>query len=269
MTAVVMYSGGVGSYCAAKRAVARYGADNVTLLFADVQGHAVDDPHVGEDEDTYRFLYAGADVLGAELVVLNEGRTIWEVFRDKRWLGNSRVAQCSHLLKQKPAHEWLAANDPDGAATVVVGIDWTETHRLPKIETAYAPRAVWAPMTEAPYLDKKAMIAEADADGLPEQRLYALGFNHSNCGGGCVKAGQGHFKHLLDVMPERFARWEAEEQALRDYLGKDVAILSEVVDGNKRPLPLVELRRRSEAAEQIDLFDIGACGCFVDEGDDA
>jgi hypothetical protein len=63
-------------------------------------------------------------------------------------------------------------------------------------------------------------------------------------------------------MPERYAVWEREENALRDYLG-DVSILREQRDGVKYRLPLSELRKRSD--EQVDLFDIGGCGCFVDD----
>ena len=79
------------------------------------------------------------------------------------------------------------------------------------------------------------------------------------------------FKKLLEVMPDRFATWEAKEQHLRNVIGKDVAILSEVVAGVKKPLPLIELRRRVEDSPMlIDDFDIGGCACFVDfEDDDA
>jgi hypothetical protein len=97
-------------------------------------------------------------------------------------------------------------------------------------------------------------------------RLYDLGMQHANCGGGCVRAGQGQFARLLDTMPERFAEWERNEQALRDHLGKEVAILRDRTGGELRPLTLREFRERAEARpEQIDLFDIGGCGCFVAE----
>jgi hypothetical protein len=46
-----------------------------------------------------------------------------------------------------------------------------------------------------------------------------------------------------------------------------VAILSDVVDGTKRPLTLTTLRERIEAGQQPDMFDIGGCGCFVADDD--
>jgi hypothetical protein len=63
-------------------------------------------------------------------------------------------------------------------------------------------------------------------------------------------------------MPERYEMWEKKELELRDYLGKDVSILSEIVAGEKRRLPLSVLRDRQES--QVDLFDIGGCGCFTE-----
>ena len=77
--------------------------------------------------------------------------------------------------------------------------------------------------------------------------------------------GQAHFRNLLRTMPDRYAHHEQQEQALRAHLGKDQAILSEAVKGEMRPLTLAALRERIEQQGQIDLYDWGACGCFIDE----
>jgi len=98
---------------------------------------------------------------------------------------------------------------------------------------------------------------------LRKQRLYVLGMPHANCGGGCVKMGIGGFARLLDAMPERYAEWEANEQTMRDQLG-DVSILKDRRGGTAKPLTLRALRERIESGGQVDLFDIGGCGCFVD-----
>lgn len=257
-----MFSGGIGSWLTAKRVVEAVGSKNVTLLFSDVRGSEVS-PHIGEDEDTYRFIEEASQQLGAELVTVVDGRNIWEVFKDQRFLGNSRIAPCSHHLKQKPAKKWIWDNcDPENTI-IYVGIDWTETHRLEAVARGYAPYKIAAPLTVEPFLTKAQMIEEAEINGLRAPRLYSLGFKHNNCGGGCVRAGQAQFKHLLDVMPERFAVWEAEEEKMQNYLGSEVTILSRTVDGIKRPFSLTELR---EAAEKqpalIDLNDQGvSCNC--------
>jgi hypothetical protein len=62
-----------------------------------------------------------------------------------------------------------------------------------------------------------------------------------------------------------FNEWEANELDVAAYLGKDVAILSEQVNGEKRLLPLITLRRRIESQPSLlDADDWGGCGCFVD-----
>ena len=255
---VVMFSSGAGSWAAARRVADRHGTDNLTLLFSDVNM---------EDEDNYRFLHEAAADIGGELVIVNDGRNIWDVFKDDKFLGNSRLANCSKYLKQKPARGWLDANCDPATTTVYVGIDWTEIHRLPAIERNYQPYKAEAPMCDPPYLDKRQVLADLRSRGIEPPRLYGMGFAHANCGGGCVRAGQGQFARLLEVMPERFAWWEQQEQEVRDHLGKDVSILRDTRGGTTTPLTLTSFRERHELTpEQIDLFDIGGCGCFVDEG---
>jgi len=262
---VVMFSGGIGSWAAAKIVAEKYGTDNLYLVFSDVKGFS-DDPHIGEDEDTYRFVEDAAKNVGGHLIILVDGRDIWQVFKDKKFLGNSRLAHCSFELKQKPARKWLVDNCKPEEVRVYVGIDWTETHRLPAIIKNYKPYIAEAPLTEPPYRDKDQLFEWAEKEGLEIPRLYKLGFSHNNCGGGCVRAGQGQFKKLYDIMPERFKVWEEKEQEIREHIGKDVSILTEMVKGEKRPLTLAELRKRIDSqSSMLDLDDIGGCGCFFEE----
>lgn len=259
-----MYSGGLGSWATAKLIIAEHGKENTILLFTDVKG---DNPsnHVGEDEDTYRFIKESAAKFDCQLVWLKDHRDIWKVFKDKRFLGNSRLAHCSFELKQKPARKWLEDNLEPQDCVIYVGIDWTESHRLPAIQKNYQPYEAVAPLCEAPYYEKNQIREWLKNDGIELPRLYKLGFEHNNCGGGCVKAGQAQFTKLLQIMPDRFGVWEQKEQELQQYLGKDVSILKETVQGERKNLTLKELRERFEKQPQlIDLDDWAGCGCFVD-----
>jgi hypothetical protein len=93
-----------------------------------------------------------------------------------------------------------------------------------------------------------------------------MGFSHNNCGGFCVKAGQGHFALLLRQLPEVYAHHEQKEEDLREYLGKDVAIMKDRSGGTSRPLTMREFRQGIQACTiQPDMFDIGGCGCFTTE----
>jgi hypothetical protein len=76
-----------------------------------------------------------------------------------------------------------------------------------------------------PVMDKGDAIKVLEEAGIEPPLLTRLGFPHANCGGGCVKAGAKQFRHLLKMLPDEFARWETEEQGIREYLDKDVAIL--------------------------------------------
>lgn len=261
---VVMFSGGLGSWATAKLVAERFGTEHLVLLFSDVQGDSPE-PHVGEDEDTYRFIEEAARNVGGTLVVVKDGRNIWEVFKDRKFLGNARQANCSTELKQKPARQWLEANcDPENTI-VYVGIDWSEEHRLPPVVKNYLPWRAEAPLTDPPYYDKEQIKEWAASEGLEIPRLYGQGFVHNNCGGGCVRAGQGQFAMLLQQNPERFAVWEQKEQEIREHLDKDVSILRDRRGGTSKPLTLRAFRERHEAKpEQTDLLDIGGCGCFLD-----
>lgn len=185
---VVFFSSGAGSWAAAKIVAQKHGTDGLVLLFADT---------LIEDEDNYRYLQDAAANVGGELVIVRDGRTPWEVFKAKRWIGNSRVAQCSHVLKQEPCRQWVETHDPTHQAVLHVGIDWTETHRLESIERNWKPWRVTAPLTEPPYYTKEQIILWGESEGLRPPRLYEMGFSHANCGGFCVRGGAGTFQEPL------------------------------------------------------------------------
>ena len=253
-----MFSGGSGSWAAARRVVEEHGPENMTLLFTDTRM---------EDEDLYRFIHEAADNIGVPLTTITEGRNPWHVFFDVRFLGNSRRDPCSMILKRDMADQWLQDNCDPKDTVCYVGIDWTEEHRFTRLRDRRALDG-WtyrAPLCEEPLISKKDVAIWLDLYGIKQPRLYDMGFSHNNCGGFCVKAGQGHFANLLQKLPERYAKHEAMEQAIRTYLGKDVSILTDRRGDNvKKPLTLKDLRFRIEAGEKVDKFEIGGCGCFAD-----
>lgn len=202
---------------------------------------------------------------------VQDGRDPWQVFADERYLGNSRVAGCSHRLKQDVARAWLEANRDPADTVIHVGIHYSEADRFTGTGSKKGARELWlpwrceAPMCEPPYLSEDELRADLAAAGIRRPRLYDLGFAHNNCGGFCVRAGHGHFRTLLEQLPERFAYHDRRERELRAELGKDVTILRDRRGGVTRPLPLAEFRRRVEVGWQPDLFDVGGCGCFIQE----
>lgn len=258
MRHVVMFSGGVGSWAAAKRVVAQHGAADVTLLFTDTKM---------EDPDLYRFLPEAAANIGAHLEVIADGRTPWEVFRDVRYLGNTRIDPCSRVLKRDLSTKWLKDHCDPADTVCYVGIDWTEVHRFERLQPRYAALG-WrfeAPLCDRPYLSRRQVFDWLKEEGIKAPRLYDLGFAHNNCGGFCIKAGHGHFAQLAERLPEVFEQHVQQEEALRAHLGKDVAILRDRANGTSTPLPLRVFRDRLAAQPSlIDRHDVGGCGCFLD-----
>jgi 3'-phosphoadenosine 5'-phosphosulfate sulfotransferase (PAPS reductase)/FAD synthetase len=257
MKHIVFYSGGIASYCVAKRVISEHGQQNVILLFTDTNY---------EHEDLYRFLDESCAKLGVPLTRIADGRTPWEVFRDVRFLGNTRADPCSKILKRDLAKNWVHQNHPDPTAvTLYLGLAHDERHRLDRSKRFWAPYTVESPIVNLPSFTKNDMTMEVRMDGLDLPELYDLGFPHNNCGGFCVKAGQAHFLHLLKVMPEKYAEVEAKEEEMRQLLG-DVAILRDRRGGETKPLPLKVLRQRERS--ECNLFEWGGCGCFGDDNEE-
>lgn len=256
---VVMFSGGAGSWAAAKRVAEKHGTEGLVLLFADT---------LMEDEDLYRFLDEAAANVGGKLIRLCEGRTPFQVYKDERFLGNHRIDPCSRILKRQLLDKWRDANCIPERDTIYVGYDLMEIHRLHKLQKYTAPWNYDAPLCSPPHITKTAVLKWMEEEGIRPPRLYEMGFPHNNCGGGCCKAGISHFLLLLKRLPERYKEWEDMEQDMRAYLGGDIAMLADrsgLQEGEKRrPLTLKDLRERHEGGDtQLELFgeDWGGCGC--------
>ena len=253
MKHIVLFSGGMGSFFTAKILLERgIPKEDIILLFTDTKI---------EDEDLYRFMEDTSKYLGIPITDFSDGRDIWQVFRDKKFLGNTLVDSCSELLKRKMSRRFIKLYRP--AKTIIyLGFDWTEMNRFEKAQKAWLPYKIECPLCEKPYLDKEDMKKILNEIGIEVPRLYKMGFQHNNCGGGCVKAGIGHFTHLLDVFPERFALWEKNEQDMREYINKDVSILRRTVNGVKTHFTLKQLREERESITNAELCDVGGCDCF-------
>lgn len=250
---VVFWSGGGASYVASKLAIEEFGKENVVNLFADT---------MMEDEDLYRFNREASAFLGVPITRVCEGRTPWEVFFSERMMGNTRADHCSRILKRDELDAWLVFYG-ERDDVLFIGMDANEEHRLAGVQKRLAPQVVRSPLIERG-LWKEQVLKIIEADGLVLPRLYRMGFPHNNCGGFCIKAGQGHYANLLEKMPDRYAEHEGKEQAFRRFVRKDVSILRDRTGGETKPLTLQALRERIERTPAaVDKFDIGGCNCMT------
>lgn len=265
MRHVVMFSYGIGSWAAAKLVAQKHGTNDLVLLTADTNY---------EDEDTYKWGHAAAANVGGQHVVAEDGRDVWELFMDTGMIGNTRVDVCSKALKRDVADAWLKENCDPAETVVYIGIHHSEKDRFERwdekegvwrgIKHRYAALG-WkceAPLCETliPYMD---LHDWAEREGLWQQALYRDGFPHANCGGRCVKQGQGGWAHLLQVRPAAYLEVERKEEEFRQKTGKDVAILRDRRGGVTKPLPLRVFRQRlQKLGGECDDSGFGGCSCF-------
>lgn len=182
------------------------------------------------------FKTACAEIPG--LIRIADGRTPFEVYRDKRMIGNSTTDPCSLHLKRELIDHWTAFYAPD--AVNIVGLDWTEVDRFERYARKVGRAS--APMMESPLMSKKDMLEWAEREGLTISDAYKNGLSHDNCSGLCCKAGQGHWAHVHRVRPAEFAYGESEENACRDIVG-DYSMLSDRGDGKKKTPPADDVSR--------------------------
>lgn len=254
MRHVVQFSGGIGSWAAAKRVANRHGTANMVLLFADVKD---------EDEDLYRFIREAAANVGVPLTVIADGRTPRQVMRAERFIGNSAMDPCSKILKRQLLDRWCREHCDPKDTVRYIGIDWTEAHRLETFRKRVAPWQCEAPLCNEPYLTKQDVRDWLTREGIKLPRLYDLGFPHNNCGGACVKAGQAQWALLLQHKRPLYLEWEEWEEGMRADVG-DHSILRDRRGGQSKPLTLRNFRLRVEGGEKHEQHEFGGCGCAIE-----
>lgn len=265
MKHVVSFSTGLSSALTAERIFRRYGIENTFVVFMDT---------TIEDEDNYRFqeeIYKRwRNVYGVEnFVTLKDGREPLEVAEDRMIIPNHRAAPCTFELKINLFMGWLEQFKSQDRrypqATIHIGYDYQEVHRCRATTRNYNRLGfavdyplLWKPLELRPYEE-----VSRQEWGIEPPRMYRLGYSHANCGGRCVKQGQGDWIRTLTHFPERYALVEEWEQKMRRHpRRRRYAIQQDRSNGIRTPLTLKMLRERHEAgnADQLPLLDMES-GC--------
>jgi hypothetical protein len=287
-------SGGITSWAAARRFRDQNPDAPFLMVFADT---------FIESECAYRFLICGAaDIAGVprpefwdmEIPPLNlanpeprrvvlkalaaaamaaipglhwiwDGRTPWEVFRDQRFIGNSRVDPCSSILKRVLLLNWWSSRFQPHECQIAVGLDWDEDGRRERIVERGKPWHFICPLGDRPWMGKQHWIDFAAERGLPRSLAYEQGLAHDNCGGGCVKAGIGHWIQIFHKRPEVYGQWESEEASVQDAIGTKSTMLKCRRGGKSKPLSLHDLRKRIEGDDITveEKHELGGCACAL------
>lgn len=291
------FSGGAGSWAAMKRVAATVPKEQITLLFADTiiedqdtyrlviegaanifgvpsPGRLIDavlslpdlslgDPHCRARKAILAEVRGDAMRAIPGLTWIAEGRHPWEVFEDRKFIGNSLTDPCSLVLKREFMDSWRNANCHYDATVCYVGIDYSEKHRLDRMLPLVRPWKYEAPLCIPPLLTKGGVLKWMLAEGIRQPRAYGLGFPHNNCGGFCCKAGHAHFALLYRAWPLRFAWHEWWENRLRAIVGDYSMMSDRRGGGGKKPMTLTSLRERIEAGEDFGQEEWGGCGCAL------
>lgn len=283
-TTIVSVSGGLGSAMALKRVLEQKGKSHTVAVFADVKGtgasHTFSMPAIdallherfgGESRDTYQFLWRLAYALDIPIEHISGDASIWTVFASVRamrlFTGSVFYCPASELLKRVRIGEWIKQRYAPGTYDLALGMNWDEDHRVQKAVYWWRQYLgwdveVWSPLAEKPYMDDCSMSLAMHDLGVEIPDAYGEGFDHNNCGGGCVHAGQGHFANLYKNRRDVYLYWAYMERQIQRYLGKDVTILKDERGGETTRLSLYEFIPRIEAGDYRSL-DIGGCGCFT------
>jgi hypothetical protein len=277
---IISFSGGMGSFAEAKSCVDKFGKENVLILFADV---------LMEDADLYRFVDECVSFLDCEFVRVSLEKTPWDLFKEIRFIGNTIVDRCSSDLKRDLLIGWIDEKygidlevplyNIDGTvrlniygevlthkvrslsdAEVHLGIDFSEHHRLSRLQKYMYPKVYRSTLVEDGRIVPKDF---SEQFGIRKPFLYTLGFAHNNCGGFCVKAGLGQFKKLYEELPERYTWHEQQEQETLALGAKPFLRITR--NGKKRYITMKEYKEEFLEQNKADEFkyDLGGCGCAL------
>lgn len=213
-----------------------------------------------EDADVWRLCEAIEDITGIAITYIGDGRDPWDVFHEVKYLGNSRVDPCSDRLKRKVVREYITSRYAPGEAIIYTGIGAAEIDRHLAIKRRWgeAGYATAFPLLDYPQFTRQWQMQFCQNMVGFVPLLYRLGFDHNNCGGGCIKAGQAQWARLLwysrqgvlkthEGVPT-FDWWRDNETAFREQHG-DYTILRDWQDGGRaqfRGLTLAEFERRMD-----------------------
>lgn len=198
------------------------------------------------------------------LVWISEGRTPWDVFRDVRFIGNSRVDPCSKILKRDFLDRWMDANCDSESTIQYFGLDANEEHRFESLKRRRFGWTIKAPLIEKGIF-KEFIEAELAKEGIKQSRSYDAGFAHDNCSNTCIKAGQAQWEKTLRLTPLTFNYAENEERRTMVHIGRDdIGVLRDRRGGETKRISLATFRERVHAGEKVDKFDWGGCGCAIE-----
>jgi len=204
MRVVSWFSCGAASAVATKLALAEY---PVTIAYCEVKE---------EHPDNIRFLKECEQWFGQEIIILGNdkyNRSIYDVFRQKRFLKGLGGAPCTTELKKGIRKLFERPDDRQ-----VFGYTLEEQHRVDRFIDANNEVDIWPILIERSLskVDCLALLQKAKIE-LPV--MYKLGYKNNNCIG-CVKGGAGYWNKIRVDFPEVYEKMAQTEELIGHTLLK-------------------------------------------------
>ena len=157
--------------------------------------------------------------------------TPFDLFLKQGFIANSRNDPCSRLLKRETIFNYVSQKYSPDECVVAVGIHKDEFERSIAIRENWEEKGykTYFPLLKSESISKKEQIRLLKKWYGVSIDLYEKGFEHNNCGGACVKAGQRQWGMLWFYYPDVFSEWEQLEQKWNiqwsEIRGKEYSIL--------------------------------------------
>ena len=203
MRTVSWFSHGAASAVATKLAIAE---GPVTIVNCEV---------VEEHPDNARFFKDCEEWFGQEIIQLGNDkydRSIYEVFRQIRYLVGPSGARCTGELKKEIRKQFELPGDRQ-----ILGYTVEEQHRVERFIDANNGVDLWPILVERG-LAKPDCLAMIERAGIDLPAMYILGYKNNNCRG-CVKASSPRYWVKIRIdFPDIFQKMNEMEI----HLGRSV-----------------------------------------------
>lgn len=211
-----------------------------------------------EDPDVWRLIESVEGLLDIQIKRIGLGKSVWDIFFEQNFIGNSRLDNCSRTLKRDVMRAYMKDNYPVGGdvkAGLALGIGYHEIDRELSIRGNWLKNGypVYFPLDQYPNVDRKFMMETCRSLFGFVPSLYEDDFEHNNCGGACIKAGKYQWLLLLIKRPLTFKMWEDNEREWRrrnPHLNRTV--LRVMKKGIYYPLTFEEFRIQMMEKGKID-----------------
>ena len=174
---------------------------------------------VEEHPDSMRFLGDFTRLTGIPVTVLVNERyegSIYNVFRDRKFIKTQHGAPCTGMLKKNVRHGYTF----DKCDRIqVFGYTTDESDRAQRfLDNNIEVNADF--ILQRLGFSKKDCFAFLKIHGLELPEMYKLGYNNNNCIG-CVKGGMGYWNKIRKDFPETFEKMARLEREIGHAVNKD------------------------------------------------